>query len=137
MQTQARRRSGGKPADGEARWMTELAQAFRAFEDRFPGLSVDVVGHLAGSSDFVHPIAGFHVHLGAAPSEIGVSLYVSARYAELVKWTPGAGALRERFDVSLDDLGYGWGGSLYPTAAELAHDLIAYMQFNLDALRRQ
>jgi hypothetical protein len=116
--------------------MTELAQAFRAFEDRFPGLTVDVVGHVAGSSRMVHPIAGFHVLLEPAGGA-GVSLYVSARYGELVRWKPGAGALRERFDVSFDEHGYGWGGSLYVTATELAHDLLAYLQYNLDALRRQ
>jgi hypothetical protein len=37
----------------------------------------------------------------------------------------------------VDDVGYGWGGSLYGTAADLAHDLVAYMQFNLDAIGRQ
>jgi hypothetical protein len=136
MQAEARRRRGGRGADSEARWMTELAQAFRAFEDRFPGLTVDVVGHLAGTSRMVHPIAGFHVRLEPVGG-VGVALYVSSRYAELVRWKPGAGALRERFDVSFDELGYGWGGSLYDTAAELAHDLIAYLQYNFDALKRQ
>lgn len=133
MQTRSRRKSSGWTTNGEARGITELAQAFRVYEDRVPGLTVDVVGHVAGSRVLVHPIAGFHVRL---PSEsgTGASLYVSARYGELVRWKPGAGALRERFDVSLDEAGYGWGDSLYPTAAELAHDLIAYLQFNLDTL---
>jgi hypothetical protein len=122
--------------------MTELAEAFRAWEARVPGLRVEVVGHVAGDRAMVHPVAGFHVKIPgevgeAGESGAGVSLYVSARYGELVRWRAGAGALRERFDVSLDGFGYGWGGSFYTTAAELAHDLVAYLQFNLDALRKQ
>jgi len=66
----------------------------------------------------------------------GISLYVSSRYAELVRWRPGAGALRERFAVQMEEPGYGWGDSTYPTADELAHDLVAYIQFNLDALHK-
>jgi hypothetical protein len=136
METQAGWRSRSGVVDGETRWVTELAEAFRAFGHRFPELRVEIVGHVAGKGAFVHPIAGFHVHL-KDEAGVGVSLYVSARYAELVRWRPGAGALRERFDVSLDEFGYGWGGSVYTSAAELAHDLVAYMQFNLDALLRQ
>jgi hypothetical protein len=136
MQTRNRRGAEGWTADRGARDVTKLAQAFRAFEGRLPGLSVDVVGHVAGSRALVHPVAGFHVRMSPEDGT-GVSLYVSSQYGELVRWRPGAGALRERFDVSLDDAGYGWGGSVYPTAAELAHDLIAYMQFNLDSLRKQ
>lgn len=120
-------------ADLAAQQITELAQAFRGFSERVPGLVVEVVGHVAGNRRYVHPVAGFHVRL-PVEGTTGVSLYVSSRYAELVRWRDGAGALRERFDVSIDDPGYGWGGSTYPTAHELAHDLLAYMQFNLDAL---
>ncbi|HSJ25473.1 MAG TPA: hypothetical protein VK929_12420 [Longimicrobiales bacterium] len=134
MRTRTRRKTAERAASGgEARGITELAQAFRVYEGLVPGLSIDVVGHVAGSRVMVHPIAGFHVRLPSA-NDTGASLYVSARYGELVRWRPGAGALRERFEVNLDDAGYGWGDSVYPTAAELAHDLIAYLQFNVDAL---
>lgn len=121
--------------DPAARQITELAHAFGGFAQNVPGLRVDVVGHLSGSRQYVHPVAGFHVRL---PGEngMGISLYVSSRYAELVRWHPTRGALRERFDVELDGVGYGWGDSTFPTAYALAHDLIAYMQFNLDALRK-
>jgi hypothetical protein len=135
METRSRRRGEGWAADRQARDMTELAAAFRHFEGLVAGLSVDVVGHVSGSRT-VHPIAGFHVRM-PGPAGTGVSLYVSAQYGELVRWRPGSGALRERFDVTVDDVGYGWGGSLYGTAADLAHDLVAYMQFNLDAIGRQ
>ncbi|CAN5696744.1 hypothetical protein BH23GEM9_BH23GEM9_21610 [soil metagenome] len=133
MTTRTRRSSADRTADLATRQITELAQAFRGFASSVPGLNVEVVGHLAGSRQFVHPVAGFHVRL---PGEggVGISLYVSSQYGELVRWRPGAGALRERFDVSIDETGYGWGGSMFPTAHELAHDLVAYMQFNLDAL---
>ena len=66
----------------------------------------------------------------------GISLYVSSRYGELVRWRQGAGALRERFTVHIDEPGFGWGESTFPSAQELAHDLFAYMQFNLDAIRK-
>jgi hypothetical protein len=120
--------------DLAAQQITELAHAFRAFGSSVPGLFVEVVGHVAGNRQYVHPVAGFHVRVQGR--DAGVSLYVSSQYGELVKWGAGAGALRERFDVSLADGSYGWGDSSYPTAHELAHDLVAYMQFNLDALRR-
>lgn len=126
---------GGRAADLGAQQITELAHAFEAFRDRVPGLTVEIVGHVAGDSQYVHPVAGFHVHL-PLDEGTGVSLYVSSRYAELVRWREGAGALREQFDVSIDPPGYGWGGSSYPTAHQLAHDLLAYLQFNLDALRK-
>jgi hypothetical protein len=135
MQTRAKREGGRWAADGASRRMTELAKAFSAFSETVPGLAVEVVGHVAGDRHLVHPVAGFHVRLPKA-GEAGVSLYVSSTYAELVRWRPGTGALRERFDVSLDENGYGWGDSLFPTASELAHDLVAYLQFNLDALRK-
>jgi hypothetical protein len=122
-------------ADAAARQMTELAKAFKEFQSSVAGLEVEIVGHVAGNRQYVHPVAGFHVRL-AGDTGTGISLYVSSRYAELVKWRPGSGALRERFDVSLDDPGYGWGESTFPTARELAHDLVAYMQFNLDSLRK-
>jgi hypothetical protein len=135
MTTKAKRNERGWTADVAARQITALAQAFRSYGSRVPGLEVEVVGHVAGNRDYVHPVAGFHVRL-PVESSAGVSLYVSSRYAELVRWRPGAGALRERFEVSIDNPGYGWGDSEYPTAQELAHDLMAYMQFNLDALRK-
>jgi hypothetical protein len=129
-------KSGSAARSGpENRQMTELVAAFREFAGTVPGLEVEVVGHVAGDRGQVHPVAGFHVLL-AGEAETGVSLYVSARYAELVRWRPGAGALRERFDVQLDDPGYGWGASRFGSAGELAHELMAYMQFNLDALRK-
>jgi hypothetical protein len=128
-------KAGDTTVDTATRQITELAHAFRTYADRLPGMSVDVVGHVAGNQQYVHPVAGFHVRL---PGEhgTGLSLYVSSRYGELVRWRPGAGALRERFSVRIDDPGFGWGESAYPTAGELAHDLVAYMQFNLDALRK-
>ncbi len=129
------RRGTGTGAELAARQITELAQAFRAFGRTVPGLQVEVVGHVAGSRQFVHPVAGFHVRLQGGDG-VGISLYVSSRYGELVRWRPEAGALRERFDVRIGEPGYGWGDSDYPTAHELAHDLIAYMQFNLDAIRK-
>jgi hypothetical protein len=135
MTTKARRDARSWTADLAAQQITELAQAFRSYGSRVPGLEVEVVGHVAGNRHYVHPVAGFHVRLPVVGSA-GVSLYVSSRYAELVRWRPGAGALRERFEVSIDNPGYGWGDSQYPTAQELAHDLMAYMQFNLDALRK-
>ncbi|CAN5747259.1 hypothetical protein BH23GEM10_BH23GEM10_08750 [soil metagenome] len=135
MTTRTRRSGGSSTVDTAARQITELAQAFRSFSQNVPGLTVEVVGHVAGSRQFVHPVAGFHVRL---PGEdgTGIELYVSSRYGELVRWRPGTGALRERFDVHIDDPGYGWGESTFPSARELAHDLVAYMQFNLDALMK-
>ncbi|HEX6306601.1 MAG TPA: hypothetical protein VFZ69_00365 [Longimicrobiales bacterium] len=121
--------------DTASRQITELAQAFRSFSATVPGLKVDVVGHVAGSQQYVHPVAGFHVRVNGDAGS-GISLYVSSRYGELVRWRQGSGALRERFTVHIDEPGYGWGDSTYPTAQELAHDLMAYMQFNLDALRK-
>lgn len=127
--------AAARTPDTAARQITELAQAFRGFSGHVPGLTVEVVGHLAGHRQFVHPVAGFHVRL---PEDrgTGLSLYVSSRYGELVRWRDGAGALRERFSVSIDEPGFGWGGSTFGTARELAHELVAYMQFNLDALRK-
>jgi hypothetical protein len=134
-ETLTRHKGADGAADVAARQITELAEAFRAFGNTVAGMKVDVVGHLADSREFVHPVAGFHVRL---PGEngTGISLYVSSRYGELVRWRPDAGALRERFAVRISEPGYGWGDSEYPTAHALAHDLVAYMQFNLDALRR-
>jgi hypothetical protein len=135
--TTAATRGGSDRRYGEAEGvrMTELVEAFRGFAETVPGLEVEVVGSVAGDDELVHPVAGFHVLL-PGEAETGVSLYVSAHYAELVRWRPGAGALRERFDVRLEEAGYGWGESTFPTAYELAHDLMAYMQFNVDALRK-
>lgn len=135
METATRGRRKDDAADIATRQITELAEAFRAFGRTVSGLKVDVVGHMAGNRQFVHPVAGFHVHL-TGEDGVGISLYVSSRYGELVRWRPDAGALRERFAVRISEPGYGWGDSDYPTAHELAHDLVAYMQFNLDALRR-
>jgi hypothetical protein len=135
MATRERRAGMQRTTDLEARQVTELARAFGGFALHVPGLEVEEVGHLADSRQYVHPVAGFHVRLNGEAGT-GISLYVSSRYAELVRWHPEAGALRERFDVRIDDAGYGWGDSTFPTAQELAHDLVAYMQFNLDALRK-
>ncbi|HSJ15373.1 MAG TPA: hypothetical protein VK939_13210 [Longimicrobiales bacterium] len=114
--------------------ITELERAFRDFEKTNPGLSVEVVGHVAGHDELVHPVAGFHVRLEPDDGGGGVELYVSASYAELTRWA-GAGALREQFNVQLTD-GFGWGDSVFPTAHGLAHDLLGYMQFNLDVAAR-
>jgi hypothetical protein len=108
--------------------INELESAFRDFERTIPGLRVEVVGRVAGQDNLVHPVAGFHVRLEEESG--GVELYVSASYAELTRWAD-AGALRERFNVQLTD-GFGWGESLFPDAQGLAHDLLGYMQFNLD-----
>lgn len=127
--------AGAPTVDTATRQITELAHAFRTYAGRLPGMSVEVVGHVAGNQQYVHPVAGFHVRL---PGEqgAGLSLYVSSRYGEMVRWRPGVGALRERFSVRIDDPGFGWGESEFPNADELAHDLLAYMQYNLDALRK-
>lgn len=114
--------------------ITELERAFRSFEKSNPGLSVEVVGRVAGQAELVHPVAGFHVRLEPRDGSGGVELYVSASYAELTRWAD-AGALRERFNVQLTD-GFGWGDSVFPDARGLAHDLLGYMQFNLDVAAR-
>ena len=117
--------------------MTQLADAFRDFCASVPGLRVDVVGYMAGSDTQVHPVAGFEVRL-QRETGAGVSLYISASYAELTSWT-GKGtelktgrAIRERFNVHFGDE-YEWGGSAFEFADELANALIGYMQYNLDA----
>ena len=135
MATITKQTGGAAAVDTASQQITELAQAFRSFSETVPGLKVDVVGHVAGSQQYVHPVAGFHVRVNGEAGS-GISLYVSSRYGELVRWRQGSGALRERFSVHIDDPGFGWGDSTYPTAQELAHDLMAYMQFNLDALRK-
>lgn len=114
-----------------AQRMTELAEAFRAFEATVPELTVEVVGHLTHDGGLVHPVAGFHVRLDLAHAAGGVSLYISSNYAELTRWGD-AGALRERFAVQLGEE-FVWGDSAYGSAEDLAHDLLAYLQFNLDA----
>ena len=129
------RRGGSWKTDTATRQITELADAFREFAHRIPGLEVEVVGNVAADRHMVHPVAGFHVRLHGA-NETGVELYVSARYAELVRWIPGTGALRERFRVSIDEPGFEWGDTTFANAEDLAHDLVAYLQFNLDALRK-
>ena len=124
--------------DNLAERMTKLADAFRAFCDTVPGLRVDIVGYMAGSDTLVHPVAGFEVRL-QRDTGAGVSLYISASYAELTSWT-GKGAelktgraVRERFNVHFGEE-YEWGGSAFEYPDELANGLLGYMQFNLDAI---
>lgn len=135
MTTIARKSAESAGVDTASQQITELAHAFREYSENVPGLKVDVVGHIAGNQQYVHPVAGFHVRM-TGEAGTGISLYVSARYGELVRWRQGAGALRERFSVHIDEPGFGWGDSMFPSAQELAHDLFAYMQFNLDAIRK-
>lgn len=118
--------------------MTELADAFRELSGGVPGLRVDVVGYMAGSRTQVHPVAGFEVRLQRG-SGAGVSLYISASYAELTSWTDKGSdlktgrAVRERFNVHFGEE-FEWGGSAFEYADELANGLLGYMQFNLDAI---
>ena len=120
--------------------MTFLASAFRNFAATVPGLRVDVVGYMADSKTMIHPVAGFEVRLQREKGGAGVSLYISASYAELTSWTSkGAelrkgGALRERFDVDFEEDDYQWGDSSFEEPEQLAHELLGYMQFNLDAM---
>jgi hypothetical protein len=122
--------------------MTYLANAFRHFSARVPGLRVDVVGYMADSDTMIHPVAGFEVRLQREKAGAGVSLYISATYAELTSWTSKGtelrqgGALRERFDVDFEEEDYQWGDSAFEEPDELAHELLGYMQFNLDALTK-
>lgn len=122
--------------------MTFLASAFRTFAANVPGLRVDVVGYMADSDTMIHPVAGFEVRLQREKAGAGVSLYISATYAELTSWTArGAelhqgGALRERFDVDFEEEDYQWGDSAFEEPQELAHELLGYMQFNLDAISK-
>ncbi|MGH7461213.1 MAG: hypothetical protein ACREMA_09325 [Longimicrobiales bacterium] len=113
--------------------VTELEQAFQHLSDTVPGLAVDVVGHMSNNSALVHPIAGFRVDLQHEGENAGVVLYISASYAELTRWAGDGGALRERFNVRLSD-GFFWGESSFDDPAELAQELLGYMQFNLDAM---
>lgn len=118
--------------------VTELEQAFQELSLIVPGLAVDVVGHMSNDRSLVHPVAGFQVKLQHEDDGPGVSLYVSANYAELRRWpviddNDGAGATRERFNVRLSH-GYVWGESSFEDPSELAQELLGYMQFNLDAL---
>lgn len=121
--------------------MTFLASAFRDFTKTVPGLRVDVVGYLADSDTMIHPVAGFEVRL-QREGGAGVSLYVSASYAELTRWTAigtelrTGGATRERFDVDFEEEDYQWGDSSFDEPKELAHELLGYMQFNLDAISK-
>ena len=120
--------------------MTYLAAAFRDFSSRVPGLRVDVVGYMADSETLIHPVAGFEVRLQREKAGAGVSLYVSATYAELTRWTAKGqelrtgGATRERFDVDFEEEDYQWGDSAFEEPDQLAHELLGYMQFNLDAV---
>jgi hypothetical protein len=115
-----------------ARRITELVKAFRALAKNTPGLSVEVVGQLAENRRLVHPVAGFHVRLQPTGRDRGVAVYVSARYGELTRWTP-RGALRERFNVNIDEE-FGWGETVFPDGTALAQALLGYMQFNFDSL---
>ena len=112
--------------------VTELEQAFQHLSDNVPGLGVDVVGHMSNNRSLVHPVAGFRVKLQHEGENAGVSLYVSANYAEMTRWPTDGGTLRERFNVRLSD-GFIWGDSDFDDARELAQELLGYMQFNLDA----
>ncbi|MGQ0813241.1 MAG: hypothetical protein ACT4O1_02115 [Gemmatimonadota bacterium] len=122
--------------------MTYLASAFRGFGETVPGLRVDVVGYMADSDTMIHPIAGFEVRLQRENAGAGVSLYISASYAELTAWTAKGtelrkgGARRERFDVDFGEEDYQWGDSAFEEPQELAHELLGYMQFNLDAISK-
>jgi hypothetical protein len=117
--------------DLEARRVTELAAAFRAYQATIPELKVEVVGRVTHDRALVHPVAGFHVKLTEPAGLGGAALYISSNYAELTRWGD-SGAIRERFSVQLGEE-FVWGESAYPTADDLAHDLLAYLQFNLDA----
>ena len=57
------RRGSSWNTDTETRQITELADAFREFTHRIPGLTVEVVGNVADDRHLVHPVAGFHVRL--------------------------------------------------------------------------
>jgi hypothetical protein len=97
---------------------------------------------MADSKTLIHPVAGFEVRLQRENTGAGVSLYISASYAELTRWTDKAtelrdgGAVRERFDVDFEEEDYQWGESSFEEPRELAHELLGYMQFNLDAISK-
>lgn len=113
--------------------ITALAEVFRAYAERVPEISVNVVGTLSDRADLVHPVAGFEVKLTGSGGR-SVSLYVSANYGELRRPVHAGGqnrVLREAFQVRLSE-GFGWGDSEYPDAERLAHDLLAYLQYHLD-----
>ena len=119
--------------------MTYLATAFRDFAANVPGLRVDVVGYMADSKTLIHPVAGFEVRLQRENTGAGVSLYISSTYAELTRWSEKAselrdGAVRERFHVDFEEEDYQWGESSFEEPQQLAHELLGYMQFNLDAI---
>ena len=123
--------------DVAAEHITELEAAFSKIGKTVPGLTVDVVGRVAGSVSLVHPVAGFEVRL-QHDEEAGVSLYISSSYAELTRWTTqldvlGPAGARERFAVRLSE-GFVWGDTEFDTADELAAELLGYLQFNLDAV---
>lgn len=115
--------------------MTFLAGAFRGLAAKVPGLRVDVVGYMSDSDTMIHPVAGFEVRLQREKSGAGVSLYISGSYAELTRWAEsGSGTMRERFDVDFEEEDYQWGDSSFEDPDQLAHELLGYMQFNLDAV---
>jgi len=122
--------------------MTFLATAFRDFAKKVPGLRVDVVGYMADSDSMIHPVAGFEVRLQPANKGSGVSLYISASYAELKRWSAVGSELRkggvviERFNVDFEEEDYQWGDSAFEEPQQLAHELLGYMQFNLDAISK-
>jgi hypothetical protein len=115
--------------------VTELERAFREYTERVPGLTVEVMGRVAGNDMLVHPVAGFEVRLQRDAGSQAVRLFVSGNYGELVRsrgrW--GRGSVREMFEVRLEEE-FGCGDSVFPTAELLAHDLLGYMQFQLDAV---
>ena len=120
--------------------MTYLGTAFRNLAEPVPGMRVDVVGYMSDSNTMIHPVAGFEVRLQPKNSGAGVSLYISASYAELKRWSAKGtelregGAVIERFDVDFEEEDYQWGDSSFEEPEELAQALLAYMQFNLDAI---
>jgi hypothetical protein len=113
--------------------ITQLEHAFQRLSSQVPGLQVEVVGHMSNDRSLVHPVAGFQVKLQNQGENAGVLLYVSASYAELTRWPADGGATRERFNVKLSE-GFVWGDSSFDEAGELASELLAYMQFNLDTV---
>ena len=113
--------------------ITQLEHAFQRLSGQVPGLQVEVVGHMSNDRSLVHPVAGFQVKLQHEGENAGVLLYVSASYAELTRWPADGGAMRERFNVKLSE-GFVWGDLSFNEASELASELLAYMQFNLDTV---
>jgi len=122
--------------NGVAARVTDLERAFRNLSENVPDMIVDVVGHMSTDRSLVHPVAGFQVKMRDEESGARVTLYISASYAELTRWPPEdepGPARRERFNVRIAEE-YEWGDSSFDDPAELAQELLAYMQFNLDVV---